>query len=123
MRITNKKLTDDPVLLRILDLLKEKGSTEKDMVRYLGIGNGAFTHWKYEGQKSFHQHIGAMAEYLGVTPNFLLYGEDKEVNVDTLSVSEIKLIKLYRGMGINQKECLVHTANWFVNVPDDEKNT
>ncbi len=29
MRITNKKLTDDPVLLRILDLLKEKGSTEK----------------------------------------------------------------------------------------------
>ncbi len=40
-----------------------------------------------------------------------------------LWISEIKLIKLYRQMGIGQKECLVHTANWFVNVPDDEKNT
>ncbi len=72
MRFINKKLTDDPVLLRILDLLKEKGSTEKDMVRYLGIGNGAFTHWKYEGQKSFHQHIGAMAEYPGGNAEFSL---------------------------------------------------
>ena len=40
MRETKRKLTDDPVLLRILALLKEKGKTEKDMVEYLGIGNG-----------------------------------------------------------------------------------
>ncbi len=56
-----------------------------------------------------------------MTPNFLLYREDKEVNVDTLSVSVIKLIKLYRQMGNSQKECLVHTANWFVNILDCEK--
>lgn len=91
------------------------------MVVYLGLGNGAFTHWKYENQKSFHQHIGPMAEYLGVTPNFLLYGKDEEVNVDTLSVSEIKLIKLYRRLGIGQKECLIHTADWFSNALDNKK--
>ena len=54
IRQTKRELTDDPVLLRILELLKEKGNTEKDMVEYLGLGNGAFTHWKYENQKSFH---------------------------------------------------------------------
>lgn len=123
MRESKRKLTDDPVLLRILGLLKEKGKTEKDMVEHLGIGNGAFTHWKYENQKSFHQHIRTMAEYLDVTPNYLLYGRDEEVNGDTLSASEIRLVRLYRQMGIGQKECLMHTADWFVNALDNEKNT
>ncbi len=56
MRITKKKLTDDPVLLRIQDLLKEKGRTEKDMVVYLGIGNGAFTHWR-SMKVNFHDRL------------------------------------------------------------------
>lgn len=114
-------MTDDPVLRRILELLKEKGKTEKDMVKYLGIGNGAFTHWKYDNQKSFHRHIRQMSEYLGVTPNYLLFGKDEEVNTDTLSANEIHLVKLYRQMQLGQKECLMQTAKWFVNVQVHEK--
>ena len=123
MRITNRELTNDPVLLRILELLKEKGKTEKDMVEYLGIGNGAFTHWKYDNQKSFHQHIRQMSEYLGVTPNYLLFGKDEEVNTDTLSANEIHLVKLYRQMKLEQKECLMQTAKWFVNEQVYKNNT
>lgn len=87
------------------------GKTEKDMVEYLRIGNGAFTHWKYENQKLFHQHVRTMAEFLGVIPNYLLYGMDEEVNGDTLLASEVRLIRLYRQIGMEQKECLMHTAD------------
>lgn len=31
--------------------------------------------------------------------------------------------KMYCQMKIGQKECLMYTANWFVNALDNEKNT
>lgn len=95
------------MLWRILDLLKEKGKTEKDMVEYLGIGNGTFTHWKYDNQKLFYQHIRQMSEYLGVMPNYLLFGKDEDVNTDILSANEIHLVKLYRQRQLGKKECLM----------------
>ena len=115
MRQAKRELTDDPVLLSILELLNEKGRTEKDMVEYLGLGNGAFVHWKYDNHKSFQLHTSKMAKYLGVTPNYLLSGRDEDINTDTLSVSEIKLIRLYRQMQFQQKECLMQTAVLFTN--------
>lgn len=123
MRQARRELTDDPVLIRILELLKEKGITEKEMVEYLGLGNGAFTHWKYDNHKSFLIHIIKIAEFLGVTPNYLLSGRDEEINVDTLSASEIKLVRLYRQMQFGQKECLMRTAVLFTNALEEEKNT
>ncbi len=35
MRQARRELTNDPILLRILELLKEKGITEKEKVEYL----------------------------------------------------------------------------------------
>ena len=57
----------------------EQGKTEKDLVMYLGLGNGAFTHWKYENQKSFMIHINQIADFLGVSPNYLLRGIDEPI--------------------------------------------
>lgn len=64
------------------------------MVAHLEIRNGAFTHWKYENQRPFHQHIRTMAEFFDITLNYLLYGRHEEVNGDTLSSNEIRLVRL-----------------------------
>ena len=53
MRYTNRKVTEDPVVERLLDLLKEQGKTEKSLLQYLGLANGTFTLWKYDNGKSF----------------------------------------------------------------------
>lgn len=58
-----------------------------------------------------------MIEYLGVMPNFLLYRRDEEINANTLSMSEIKLVKMYRQMQLKQKEYLMCT----VTLLEDEK--
>ena len=113
-RNNRSNIVDDPVLIRILDLLRKNNKTEKDMVLYLGISNGSFTPWKYEGSKTYLQHIPQMAEYLGVTPNYLLYGVDEEINKDTLTVRELDLIRCYRKMKDEQKLCLLKTAELFV---------
>ena len=50
----------DAVIARISSLLKEQKKTQKELMEYLGIGHGAFTHWKNDDRKSFYQYI---AEY------------------------------------------------------------
>ena len=114
MRKTKRVRCDDARLERILDLLEEKGKTEKELVEHLKMGNGAFTRWKYDGSKTYLQHVGEIADYLGVNPNYLLYGEDDEVNAGTLTTSEIRLIKLYRQINTKQKECVMNTAKLFL---------
>ena len=38
---------------RILELLKEQGKTEKELIQYLGLANGAFTPWKFGDTKGY----------------------------------------------------------------------
>lgn len=79
---------------KVGDVKLKKRKAEKNMVEHLGIENGAFIHWKYENQRSFHQHIRVMAEFLDITLNYLLYGRNEEVNGDILSSNEIRPVRL-----------------------------
>lgn len=108
------KLTEDPVLNRVLDLLREKGRTEKEMAQYLEISITSFTGWKYRESKTFMKHVGSMAEYLDVSVNYLLYGKDEEINEETLSASEINLVRRFRRMNPEQRACIVQTSKCFV---------
>lgn len=121
MRYTNRKVTEDPVVERILDLLKEQGKTEKSLLQYLGLANGTFTLWKYDNGKSFLKYIVPMSEYLEVTPNYLLRGVDDEINVETLSTGEIELIKNYRSITKEQKECVRQAVNLFAETVKGKK--
>ena len=113
-RNSSENIVDDPVLLRILELIRLHGYTEKEVENRIGLSNGAFTKWKYHGVKTYLRHIGSMSECLGVTPNYLLYGIDEKINTDMMSPMEINLIKLYRKMDERQKDCLIRTAKVFV---------
>lgn len=62
-----------------------------------------------------------MAEFPGVTLNYLLSGRDEDINVDTLLASEIKLVRLYRSDVVLAKECLMQTATLFANAIKDKK--
>ena len=93
-----RKMTDDPVVQRIVDLLGERGITEKELIQKLGMSRGTFTAWKYGRVKSYQAHINEIADILEVSPNLLLRGVDNEVNVETLSETEIRLIKDFRSM-------------------------
>ena len=91
-----RELTDDPVLHRIIGALDDSGLTEKKLIEELGMSHGTFTSWKYGRVKSYQAHINEIAEILNVSPNYLLRGVDEEIEVETLSESEVRLIKGYR---------------------------
>ena len=105
----------DAVLQRLLEMIKLRGLTEKEMERKIGLSNGTFTKWKYHGVKTYLQHIGPMSECLDVSPQYLLYGVDDEVNMDVMTPTEVNLVQMYRKLNSRQKDCLIRTAKAFLD--------
>ncbi len=112
MREATRQLTNDPIVLRIIELLKIRGKTDKELGDNLRLAHGTVSAWKYGGSKSYRPHINEIAEFLEVSPNYLLRGIDKEVNVATLSESEIKLIKGFRNADSNGKRHIIETVKY-----------
>jgi transcriptional regulator with XRE-family HTH domain len=98
MRKPGTERVDDPVVARIIELLEEQSRTQKQLTEYLGLANGVFTKWRYHGGKSYMTHIDRIAEFFGVTRSDLLTGLDTDVSLDTLTESEIELVKNYRSL-------------------------
>lgn len=56
----------------ILSIMKEKGITQKDICKAIGVGAPKFTDWKTGRVRSYHKYIPQIAEYLGVSADMLL---------------------------------------------------
>ena len=63
---------------KILKLLDEQGKTQKKLMDHLGLGKTAFTGWKNGSNTSYKQHIDKIAEFFGVSTDYLLGIESKE---------------------------------------------
>ena len=114
MRATVRKMTDDPVVLRIMDQLKLQGKTEKELVRHLGLSNSAFSSWKFENGKGYEKRLNEIADFLGISKSYLVEGIDDYINKDTLTATEIKLIKQFRSMGNEQQRNYMKMGEFLV---------
>ena len=110
MAKTDKKLTDDPVVLRILGLLEKKRKKELDLSRYLKISSGSVSKWKYDGSVVYLKYIEEICDFLDTTPNYLFLGSDDE---ERISMSEKKLLKMYRKLDDDRKQCINDTIRFM----------
>lgn len=60
------------VLTRILMLLDEKHIQQKELSDYLGLSKCAMTGWKNGNNNSYMKHLPKIAEFLGVSVDYLL---------------------------------------------------
>ena len=115
MREPKGRLTDDPVVLRILECVKQNGITEKDMMHGVGLDNTIMTAWKYRGSKSYGRYINKIAEFLGVSSDYLLRGIDGEVNTGVMTSNEIMLVKNYRKLDQARKMAVMDVLNNYLD--------
>ena len=59
------------IIERVLVILKEKNLRQKDLTDYLGITPNAFTDWKSGRIKSYTKYLPQIAEFLGVSVDYL----------------------------------------------------
>ena len=56
----------------ILSIMKEKGITQKELCKAIGIGAPKFIDWKMGRVRSYHKYIPQIADFLGVSSDMLL---------------------------------------------------
>ncbi len=59
-------------LNKIYLLLSETGKTQKDLTDFLGIEKSTFSQWKKGANQSYKKHISRIADYFGVTTDWLM---------------------------------------------------
>ena len=108
MRITEKNVVDSPVIERILNTLRIRNLTQKQLIEYLGLPNGTFTNWKYNGGKSYMKYIDDISKYLNVPKEYLLYRDPVEDDT-ALLLSDVEDYKKFRQLS-DEQQCLIRNA-------------
>ena len=98
--------TDNPVIDRIEEALKNNKKTKKEMLSYLGIDASVFSTWRYANGKSYMKYIDKIAEFIGVSVSFLLYGMPDDSTVIQVEPDEMTIIKNYRILDCNKKKII-----------------
>lgn len=94
-------------LNKIIELLKQKNKTQKDLTDYLGLSKYIFSDWKSAKSNSYLKYISKIAEFLNVSADYLLGTEQKE---KSLSSEQDKLLSMYNSLGEEGKAMLLQQA-------------
>lgn len=86
---------------RIAQLLKEQGKMGKDLAAYLGVSAASVTGWA-RGSYPSSQYVIKISEFLGVSVEYLLTGEEKEDADAIRGVSDDALKVAYLWDGLDE---------------------
>jgi transcriptional regulator with XRE-family HTH domain len=76
--------------IKIIDrLLKEKGVSAHKMSQDLGLGNSTYTHWKNRGSIPTGDILQKIADYFGVSTDYLLGRSDNPSPIGEVSAAQI----------------------------------
>jgi len=79
------------ILQRIVEVMKDKGLKDKDLCDYAGIKQSTFATWKQKGRDPKSEYCAAIAEFLGVSTNYILNGEEPD-NTSTIQGVRIPVL-------------------------------
>lgn len=85
------KTTDNQIGLRLRKLREEREMRIEDMAKVLGVATSTYGRWE-TGSNSPKNKIPELAQYFGVTTDYLLYGKDSQKIVPQLKGNKIPLL-------------------------------
>lgn len=115
---------------RILDVLSQKGATQKDMCSALGIAPSTLNNWLKLNRSIPSEFLIPICEFLNVEVSWLLTGEGEmrkeasapaEEPAQKLSMDEKILLNNYRDMDEEDKEKIQKNAARLLSI-DKTKN-
>lgn len=100
---------------RIFSILKEKKLKQKDMADYTGISTSAISAWNKNDTNPAAESISIIADFLGVSIEYLLTGEDTSLNDD-----EQELVSYYKKLPEKEKIKLLSRAETLSEVYSEQ---
>ena len=74
----NGTINNEPVIKRIEVLIAEKGISKKEFYAATGVNSAGYSQWNSNMFKPSKRKLQPVADYFGVTVDYLLNGEQKE---------------------------------------------
>lgn len=108
-----REVSKDPVLGRIMDAPRQRKRTNKDLEKHLHLANGTFVNWKFNGIKSYLTHIKEIAEFLNVSTDYLLNGNELDVKSEEITAAELEVIQMLRKVDLKGQECILEILRRF----------
>ena len=92
------------IINNLLNLLEQSNINQKELCTYLGVGTSTVSNWKTRGSDPPAKYIIPICEFLKVSPEYLLTGEERtapaphEKETFVLNDIENKLIIDFRNL-------------------------
>ena len=104
-----------------LELLKTHNATVADVSKATGIGHSTLSTWKSRGGNLSAKHAKAIADYFGVSVEYLITGKNPAHS--GLKDEEIRLLWLFGKLNKHGKEMIMEQLELYVGSPKyTEKN-
>lgn len=96
-------------------LRDSKGFKDSDVVKATGVTKSTFSDWKSGRSKPKNEKLQRIADFLGVSVDYLLTGEEKENKMPIFEYSSdiMELIKLYSQLNKEQKSAILNMMRSF----------
>ena len=92
-------------------LKEEKGVKDADVARETDITKSTFTDWKNGRSVPGSEKMKKIAEYFGVTVDYILTGEKPEIPI--FEPEHLELIELYSKLKEGQKSAVINLLRSF----------
>lgn len=95
------------ILDRIIELLGDRD--QKELTKYLGLNNVAFSEWKSGKSKSFRKYLIEIADFFNVSLDFLVFGKETS-NIKNITEDEKALLNYYKELDAQDKGSVLGKA-------------
>lgn len=97
----------DPVFSRIEYLLSSQDKSQQQLLAALHVNRSAYSNWKQGRSKSYLKRIDEIAEFLDVSPVYLLRGITPREDEVERSAAEDEMIRIFRQLSENRQELMI----------------
>ena len=103
----------DEIFSRILSEMERQGRKYAELTEYLELPRGTFSSWKAGRSRNFCEHIGAIADFLGVSAEYLINGNIEGKLVE--NSKEQQLLNYFRKLNVEKQNAVLQNINGWRN--------
>ena len=101
----------DEIFSRILSEMERQGRKYAELTEYLELPRGTFSSWKAGRSMNFCEQIGAIADFLGVSAEYLINGNIEGKLVE--NSKEQQLLNYFRKLNVEKQNAVLQNIKWL----------
>ena len=101
----------DDIFTRILSEMERQGKKYAELTEYLQLPRGTFSSWKAGRSRNFCEHIGAIADFLGVSAEYLINGNIEGNLIE--NCEEQQLLNYFRKLSAEKQKVILLNMKWL----------